>query len=125
MPLPHNTATAQIIMDGLAIDCFNRRRQLWQVAFLRHNDHNHRLILDIDGNADTPIEFRPKRGIIIRIETLQGISPYRDFPDGFFDKGPIRDRTRPPATADEAENFRWIINLEDPQSIGHGAGHLV
>jgi hypothetical protein len=126
MPLPHNTATARIKMDGLAISCFNRARQLWEVGYLRHNQHGHRLILDIDGNADTPIEFRSKRGIIIRFETIQGISPFRDFPNGFFDRGLIANRKVAPANQDESENFRWAINLEEPPpDIGHGRGHLV
>jgi hypothetical protein len=125
MTLPHNTATAKVTIDGLAICCFTHRRQLWEVGYLRHNHHNHRLILDIDGDPNTPIEFRPDRGIVIRIETLRGISPYRQFPDGFFDQLTIADRKQPPANLDAAENFRWAINLEDPLDIGHGRGQLV
>jgi|SRR5690349_263785 len=123
MPLPHNSATAQIIMDGLAIDCFNRKRQLWEVAFLRHNHHNHELKLNVQGYPKMPITLPQKRGITIRIETLQGISPYQDFPDGFFDKGAVQRKVAP-ADADQAENFRWIIDLENSTDIGHGPGHF-
>jgi hypothetical protein len=124
MTLPQNDATANLLIDGLAICCFNHTNQVWEVAFLRHNHHDHRLILDIDGDPNTPIEFLPKPGILIRIETVNGKSPV-GFPDGFFDMGHIPDRTQAPANSDEAENFRWAIDLENPNDIGHGPGHLV
>jgi len=127
MPLPHDHATANLFIDGLAICCFTPGGQVgqWDVGFLRHHE-NHELILNIDGDANTPIRFDPNPGIVIHIETEKGISPFQQNPLGFFDQGPIAERTKGPTTLDAAENFRWTINLEEPpEDIGHGRGHLV
>ncbi|HSE19859.1 MAG TPA: hypothetical protein VLB46_22550 [Pyrinomonadaceae bacterium] len=125
MPLPHNSATAKVTIDGLGICCFNHRRQFWEVGYLRHDQHNHVLALEIDGNP-VPLESSG-RDAVIRIETLNGISPYRDFPDGFYGRERIADRTKNPAqmSDDEKENFRWAIDLEDPwDEMKQGRGNL-
>ena len=129
MPLPHDDATANLVIDGLAICCFDKgTKDRWDVGFLRHKQHNHVLLLTIDGHPHPPIEFVDEKGTIIRIKTDQGVSPFNDFPLGFFDKGPISvdDRKKPPKDLDAAENFRWTINLEEPVlDIGHGKGKLL
>jgi hypothetical protein len=129
MPLPHNNATARLTMDGLGICCFNHRRQFWEVGYLRHDHHNHKLILGIEGALSTPITFDPSdRDVVIRIETINGISSYKDYPDGFFGHEPVADRTKDPTqmSDDEKENFRWAINLEDPlDEMKQGKGDLV
>jgi hypothetical protein len=129
MPLPHNSATATVIMDGLGICCFNHRRQFWEIGFLRHHHHNHELTLNIEGLLSEPIPFDPNdRDSVIRIETINGISPYKDFPDGFFGSGSVGDRTNDltQVSDDEKENFRWAINLEDPSDeMKQGKGKLV
>jgi hypothetical protein len=125
MPLPHNSATAIVTIDGLGICCFNHRRQFWEVGYLRHAQHNHVLALSIDGN---PVDLeRPGRDLVIRIETINGISPYRDFPDGFFGRERVADRKKDPTqlSDDEKENFRWAIDLEDPwDEMKQGKGNL-
>jgi hypothetical protein len=125
MPLPHNSATATVIIDGLGICCFNHRRQFWEVGYLRHDEHNHVLALTID---DKPVDLDPvNRDFVIRIETINGISPYRDFPDGFFGSERVADRTKDPLkmSDDEKENFRWAIDLEDPwDEMKQGRGKL-
>jgi hypothetical protein len=126
MPLPHNSATATVIIDGLGICCFNHRRQFWEVGYLRHNHHDHKLLLGIEDALSHPISIGPQD--IIRIETINGISFYKDYPDGFFGREPVQDRTKDASlmSADEKENFRWAINLEDPlDEIKHGAGRLM
>lgn len=116
-------------MDGLGICCFNRQRQIWEIGFLRHHQHNHVLAVGIQGALSTSIALDPaNRDAVIRIETINGISQYKEFPDGFFGGGPVQDRTKDPAqmSDDEKENFRWAIDLEDPQDeMKQGQGHLV
>jgi len=124
MPLPHDEATARIMLDGLAVCCFNRRAQQWDVGFLRHNHHNHQMLLTIDGHPDSPVEFRPNEGQSITISTREGMSPYESHPNGYFGRDPIRDRRVLPTSIDEAENFRWIVDLENPADIDHGNGRL-
>ena len=128
MTLPHNSATAKVTIDGLGICCFNHRRQFWEVGYLRHDQHeqeSHALVLTIDNN---PVPLEPSgRDLVIRIETINGISPYRDFPDGFYGRERIADRTKNPGqmTEDEKENFRWAIDLEDPlDEMKQGTGNL-
>jgi len=116
MTLPHNEATATIIIDGLAICCFNRRDKKWDLAFLHHpNPPAHRLILQVDGHR----ENLPQVPGLLTFETVNGHFP-NGFPDGFFDNGPIRNRRVPPATPEEEENFRWVMDLEDPHDVNHG-----
>lgn len=125
MPLPHNSATARVTIDGLGICCFNHRRQFWEIGYLRHREHDHVLALSID---DQPVALDPmNRDFVIRIETRNGISPYRDFPDGFFGRERVADRTKNPTqmSDDEKENFRWAIDLEDPlDEMKQGTGRL-
>jgi hypothetical protein len=123
MPLPHNSATATVIIDGLGICCFNHRRQFWEVGFIRHTgpEHKHQLDLDIKDLVTMPIDPTDT----IRIETIGGISPFKDFPNGFFDyPRPDRKLAETQMSPDEKETFRWAVDLEDPSDIDHGTGHL-
>lgn len=116
MLLPHNEATATITIDGLAICCFNRGDKKWDLAFLHHpHPPAHRLILLVDGHR----ENLPQQPGLLTFETVNGHFP-TGFPDGFFDNGPIRNRRVPPATPEEEENFRWVMDLEDPHDVNHG-----
>ncbi len=125
MTLNHNEATAIVTIDGLAICCFDHTSNNWDLAFLHNDDPQanpscpHHLILKVSDqqgialpNSTDVITFtaentppldysQPHDGLAIR--------------DGFFDKGVINDRTEPPLTADDLENFRWVLDLEDPQ----------
>jgi hypothetical protein len=123
-PLPHDKATANIFIDGLGICCFNTHN-VWEIGFLRHNGHGHELILDIDGHPDMPMMIEDKEGIVIHITTEAAISPHGENPDGFFDQGAVPDRKKRPATLEAAENFSWVIDLENPRDINHGPGELV
>jgi hypothetical protein len=50
MSLDHNQATANLLLDGLAICCFNPWTRVWEVGYLRHPEHE--LGLDLgDGSA--------------------------------------------------------------------------
>ena len=128
MPLPHNSATATVIIDGLGICCFNHRRQLWEVGFLRNTEHKHQLVLEIKRKLAREKQTKvidPAETNTIRIETIGGISPFKDFPNGFFDyPRPDRKLEETQMSPDEKETFRWAVNLEDPSDIDHGTGHL-
>ena len=122
-PLPHDEATANLFFDGLGICCFNRQN-VWEIGFLRDDNHDHQLILDIDGFPDMPMSIVDEPGVVIRIKTVGGISPHTQFPKGYFGSGTVTDRKKRPTSLDEAENFGWVIDLEKPGDIDHGAGHL-
>jgi hypothetical protein len=122
-PLPHDEVTANLFFDGLGICCFNRQK-VWEIGFLRDDHHDHELILDIDGHPDMPIRIEDEPDVVIRIKTVGGISPHTQFPKGYFGSGTVTDRKKRPATLDDAENFGWVIDLENPRDIDHGTGRL-
>ena len=117
MALNHSEATARVTVDGLAICCFNRRERKWDLLFLRlPHPACHELVLHVEGRP--PIHVGPEEGPI-RFETVNGRFP-SGFPHGFFDNGPIQDRTIAPAASDidAIENFRWVVDLE--RDVPHG-----
>src|SRR5215216_1797199 len=106
----HQNATARLTIDGLAICCFNRKQQLWEVGYMRHCDHE--LVLN-PGNGSRPLVI--SRGArVIRIETENGETPdyEKQFPLGFLDGGPVPDRKSDwdNLPIDKKENFRWAMN---------------
>jgi hypothetical protein len=118
--LPHENATAKITIDGLALCCFNQAGRKWEIGYLHLNSQpQHDLILQIED--ETPIDIPAT----IREITFTAVNPQTpSFPGsarGFFDPiGRRPDRHIFPTTADELENFRWIIDLQDPRDTGHG-----
>jgi|SRR5678816_4019032 len=122
MTLPHNEAIARVIVDGLAICCFNSDETKWDLGFLHHtNKPAHQLILKVEGH---PPHHLSNRTGLISFKTNNANFP-GDFPDGFFDNGRIRDRTVNPVTPDEKENFRWVIDMADPHDVNHGHLQLI
>jgi hypothetical protein len=120
MTLPHNNATARVTIDGLAICCFNRSENMWDVGYL-HHDHVplHTLILEIRDEA--PVTIPDPTAQITFTTTNPQTPPYPGSPNGFFDPlGRRPDRGDFPMTADDVENFRWIIDLEDQSDVPHG-----
>jgi hypothetical protein len=120
MALNHAAATATIIMDGLAVCCFNKngKHPHWQVGFLHQPHHDVNLRVSTTA-GDVIVDPKPLTGAKrIRIYTEGGIRPdYENtFKGGFFDNGPV-DRKVDPATVDETENFRWVVDLES--DLGH------
>jgi hypothetical protein len=125
MTLPHNDATATITIDGLAVCCFNKGANKWEVGYLHHPDPClHKLILQIE--EETPIDIAEGIREITFMATNPQTPTFPGSENGFFD--PIRhrldDRNTFPTTADEIENFRWIIDLQDPRDVGHGNATL-
>ena len=124
MPFNPDTATANVIIDGLSISCFNRSTRMWEVGYLRHPLHN--LRLQINDECDNVLILRQNQ--VIRIETTKGVKPDYDktFPDGFFDLKQVADRRLDPTAfgVDQRRNFRWAVNLDLGQDIPHGEGTL-
>ncbi|MFL6255151.1 MAG: hypothetical protein ACJ74T_09005 [Pyrinomonadaceae bacterium] len=120
MPLNHESATAKLLIDGLAICCFNPRARVWEVGYMRHPEHE--LGLDLGDGSD--LRVIPREARVIRIETLKGKTPAyeSEFPLGFFERGPVPDRKRDEAgmSTDEKENFRWAMNLDEGTDVPHG-----
>jgi hypothetical protein len=120
MSLNHQDATAKIRIDGLAICCFNKKERLWEVGFMRHQEHE-LIIRWADGRQALAV---PAEARVIRIETENGETRDYDkeFSEGFFDAGPVGNRKRDPAsmTTEERENFRWAMNLDEGADVPHG-----
>lgn len=120
MSLDHENATANLLLDGLAICCFNPQARMWEVAYLRHPEHE--LGLDLGDGSDPRII--PREARVIRVETVNGETPdYEgEFPLGFLDRGRVPDRKRDQAgmSTDEKENFRWAMNLDEGADLPHG-----
>jgi hypothetical protein len=88
----------------------------WEVGYLRHADHL--LILEIENEPSILIPDTVRQ-IMIEAENPQ-TPTYPGEPNGFFSTEPRRLRTFVPTTADQLENFRWIVDLQDPADAGHG-----
>ena len=124
MPFEPDKATAQVLIDGLSISCFNQQNRIWEVGYLRHPKHA--LVLELGNSSDTiPI---PRDAKVIKVETIQGVKPDYDneFPRGFFDRDPVHDRKLDENgfSPEEKHNFRWAMNLDQGADIPHGEGKL-
>lgn len=125
MALDHNAATATIILDGLAVCCFNKKTLRWQVGFIQQPEHNVMLSVSTT-RKEVIIPSRPVlAGSNISIYTEGGIAPdYENtYKDGFFDCGSV-NRKVSPNTPDEEKNFRWVVDLEGQEDLQHGRVRL-
>jgi hypothetical protein len=122
MTLPHHNATATITIDGLAVCCFNKPANKWEVGYLRHpNEPRHQMILQIEDEVAVEIAET------VREITIGATNPLTipEAPNGFFDPfGRRPSRHSFPTTANELEDFRWIVNVQDPTDINHGNATL-
>lgn len=121
MTLPHHNATATITIDGLAVCCFNKAQNKWEVGFLHPpmSEPQHALILKIDDEG--PIQIPDTTSQITFSATNPQMPNFPGSANGFFAPLSARPgRHSFPTTADELEDFRWIINLQDPADSGHG-----
>lgn len=125
MALDHNAATATIILDGLAVCCFNKKTLQWQVGFLQQPEHDVMLSVSTT-RKEVIISNRPvTAGSNISIYTERGITPdYEDtYKEGFFDRGSV-NRKVTPTTPNEKKNFRWVVDLEGQEDLDHGRVRL-
>lgn len=126
MALNHDAATATVLLDGLAVCCFNETARQWQVAFLQQPHHDHDVKLSVKTTKGQVI-VRPTRvpaGSRVGITTVKGVRPdYENtFKGGFFSNGLVNRKEAP--SPDEQKNFRWVVDLEDPRDIDHGRVRL-
>src|SRR5689334_6278170 len=125
-PLPHDQATANLYIDGLAICCFNSKRtpKRWEIGFLRHQDH-HLMIKAVRDGDSWENEIDPA-ALTLEFKTIDGVTPDYDtkYPDGFFDVEILTHEKRKvkPNQGDQEhiENFRWTLDLNDKVDVDHG-----
>jgi hypothetical protein len=124
MSLPHDNATANLVIDGLAICCFNRKHKpdpRWEIGLLRHPDH-HLEIMAVRGSERRPYSI-PQTARSIEFTTSRGQKPdYSTYKDGFFDVEKLDrpKRNKPPVDPDHRENYRWTLDLDDDNDCAHG-----
>jgi hypothetical protein len=107
-PLDHANATATVSITGLALGCYNKATENYEVGFLRYDCHD--LTIEVKKrlpNGDDSImmyQLKDSRHRIF-IDAENAVSP--DYP--IYTVGEDFDRTR--LGADE-EDFRWVIDFE-------------
>jgi hypothetical protein len=127
MTIPHNTATAILTIDGMAICCFNTSTHVWDLAFLHKDDPdanpacNHVLTLNVPEESQIHLPHGTNN-IFFEVVNPAPVDYAGTYPRGFFDKGPINDRTSAPTNADALENFRWVLDLEDSTDVPNIVG---
>ena len=107
-PLDHDNATATVSITGLALGCYNKSTQNYEVGFLRYDDHN--LTIEVkkrlpDGDSVVMYELIDHRHRIF-IDAENAVSPE----DPIYTVGEDFDRTRP--QREDVEDFRWVIDFE-------------
>ena len=113
-PLDHPNATATVSITGLALGCYNKCTQNYEVGFLRHDTHN----LTIEVTKKLPYgESKMKYEIIdhehrIFIDAENAAAPE----DPIFTVGEEFDRTQPP---ENLEDFRWVIDFDTDMNDGN------
>jgi len=109
MALQHENATAIVKVTGLALGCYNRNTDTWEVGFLRHEKH----VLTVEVtqsflHGESRLKFILGPDIRISIDTVNGISAPEPL---FLPPGPGIDRHQDPATQ-EMEDLRWVVDIE-------------
>lgn len=107
-PLDHDNATATVSITGLALGCYNRATENYEVAFLRHDCHA--LTIEVrkklpDGDDSIMMyEIRDFQHRIF-IDAENAVSPE----DPIYTVGESFDRTTPEG---DPEDFRWVIDFD-------------
>jgi hypothetical protein len=108
-PLEHDKATATVSITGLALGCYNKATENYEVAFLRHDCH----ALTIEVKKKMPygddsimsyeiVDHQHK----IYIDAENAVSPQ----DPIYKVGENFDRKVPEG---DEEDFRWVIDFEN------------
>ena len=98
--LPHDQATANLSVEGLALTHFDKASKSWEIEFLRNAYHDFELSI----TGRDPIDLRDVE--TITISTVRGIEPdFEQYPNGCWFSGQEFNRRR-----DEGhpEDFRWV-----------------
>ena len=109
-PLDHDNATATVSITGLALGCYNKSTQNYEVGFLRHECHA--LTIEVkkklpDGESVMKYEIKDYAHRIF-IDAENAVSPEDPI---YFIGEDYDDFDRTQLTGD-LEDFRWIIDFE-------------
>jgi hypothetical protein len=106
-PLDHDNATATVSITGLALGCYNKATQNYEVGFLRHD--NHALTIEVtkklDGEDSVMLYEIIDHQHRIFIDAENAISPR----EPIYTVGEDFDRTQ---LNGDLEDFRWVIDFE-------------
>jgi len=113
-PLDHANATATVSITGLALGCYNKATENYEVAFLRHDCHA--LTIEVKKKlpcgADSIMMYEIKDfQHRIFIDAENAVSPQ----DPIYTVG--EDFNRKQLTGD-LEDFRWVIDFENDFNNG-------
>jgi hypothetical protein len=113
-PLDHDNATATVSITGLALGCYNKSTQNYEVGFLRHDNHD--LTIEVkkklDGEESVMLYQIIDHQHRIFIDAENAVSPR----DPIYTVGEDFDRTR---TDHDPEDFRWVIDFETELNGGN------
>ena len=108
-PLDHPNATATVSITGLALGCYNKATENYEVGFLRHDCHA--LTIEVRkkmpyGDEDSVMFYELKDyQHRIFIDAENAVSPE----DPIYTVGEHLDRTK---AEGDPEDFRWVIDFE-------------
>lgn len=113
MPLDHTNATATVSISGLALGCYNKSTQNYEVALLRHDKHH--LTIEVkkylpDGESTMLYEIKDCRHRIF-IDAENAVAPQ----EPFYTVGDDFDRR---ALGADPEDFRWVVDFEKDLNCG-------
>lgn len=108
-PLDHPNATATVSITGLALGCYNKATQNYEVGFLRYKCHN--LTIEVTkrmpGGGDSVVMYELKDfQHRIFIDAENAVAPQ----DPIYTVGDDFDRKR---LNGDREDFRWVIDFEN------------
>jgi len=113
-PLDHDNATATVSITGLALGCYNKSTQNYEVGFLRHDTHA--LTIEVKkklpaGESTMLFELKDNQHRIF-IDAENAAAPR----DPIYTAGENFDRTQPDG---DLEDFRWVIDFETDLNEGN------
>ena len=113
-PLDHPNATATVSITGLALGCYNKATQNYEVGFLRYNCHN--LVIEVrkktDGDDSVMVYEIKDHQHRIFIDAANAVSPQ----DPIYTVGEHFDRKQ---SNHDREDFRWVIDFENDFNSGN------
>lgn len=112
-PLDHDNATATVSITGLALGCYNKSTQNYEVGFLRHTCHALTIEVKKKGNGEDSVmlyEIKDHQHRIF-IDAENAVSPE----DPIYTVGDDFDRTN---LHRDLEDFRWVIDFETELNDG-------
>ena len=120
MPLDHENATATVTISGLALGCYNKATQNYEVAFLRHECHVppdhppqfHALQIEVTkklpcGESKMMYEIRDNEHRIF-IDAENAVAPE----DPIYFVGDDYDDFNRKQLVGDLEDFRWVVDFE-------------